>query len=240
MSLAAINSQYIGLNGLSGALTYNGGAYGLYSNANIENAKTGIANAYDLSATSNSYSNKASVSSSSFSQQCQAIEFLLQENRIDDAMEKYDSLYNDMASNSYYQGYTENEIKTLLQEKYIDATGTTLVKDISENPKSSFAAAFESSIPIVGMLYSNHSSDEFIAKATGTKVSELSKTQSALGVLTGTAASAGTSAAVYSLIKYAKKSGTGSKTGKILAACAGAAAALLTYFAGRTKKVENN
>lgn len=58
MGLATINSQYTGLNGLSGyGSTYFMGG-GLYSDSYVENAKSNIANGYELSATSSSYSNK--------------------------------------------------------------------------------------------------------------------------------------------------------------------------------------
>lgn len=246
MSLAAINSQYAGLNGLSGYGTSFLGTSGLYSDAYVENAKTNIANAYDVSATSSSYSNKSSVSSSSFAQQCQAIEYLLQQGRTDDAMAKYDTLYNDMASNSYYQGYTENEIKTLLQEKYLDATGTTIVNDVSANSSSAFETGVQSSIPVIGLLFNNNSSDDFIAEATGTETSGWSKLKTGVGVATGVAASAAAGTGISKLAGLLKGFTTSGKTlskvlnavsgkGKAAAIIAGGAA-LLTYIGGKIIK----
>lgn len=250
MGLATINSQYTGLNGLSGyGSTYFTGG-GLYSDSYVENAKSSIANGYELSATSSSYSNKNSVSSSSFAQQCQAIEYLLQQGRTDDAMAKYNDLYEDMASNSYYEGYTENEIKTLLQEKYMTATGTTIVNDITANSSSAFTSGLESSIPVLGVLFNQNSSDDFVAEATGTDVSGWSQVKKGAGLLTGVGLSAAAGAGLkvgVSALKNLKagstitdaisKASTGK--GKIVAACIAGGAALLTYLGGKLFKSDN-
>ncbi len=254
MSLAALNSQYIGLNGLSGYGTgYYAGTTGLYSDAYVDNAKSSIQNGYEISATSNSYSNKSAVSSSSFAQQCQAIEYLLQNGRTDDAMKKYDSLYEDMASNAYYQGYTENEIKTLLQEKYLEATGTTVVNDISANSTSAFETGAQSSIPVVGLLFSNNSKDDFIAEATGTETSGWSKVKTGAGVA-ATAAASGVAAAGLTALHSKKIGGclTSLKNNGIMgsikkaftgkgkwAAIGAAAAALGTFVCGKIFKDKN-
>lgn len=248
MGLATINSQYTGLNGLSGysSLGFTGTS-SLYSDAYVDNAKTSIANGYEVSATSNSYANKASVSSSSFSQQCQAIEYLLQSGRTDDAMAKYNALYDDMASNSYYNGYSENEIKTLLQEKYLDATGTTIVNDISGNSASAFETGVQSSIPVLGLLFNTNSSDDFIAEATGTETSGWSKLKAGAGVTTGVVASAAAGAGISKLAGLLKNNGTStlskiantvsklSGKGKIAAVVAGGLA-LATYIGGKIIK----
>ncbi len=249
MGLATINSQYTGLNGLSGyGSTYFMGG-GLYSDSYVENAKSNIANGYELSATSSSYSNKNSVSSSSFAQQCQAIEYLLQQGRTDDAMAKYKDLYEDMASNSYYEGYTENEIKTLLQEKYMTATGTTLVNDITTNSNSAFTSGLESSIPVLGLLFNENSSDDFVAEATGTEVSGWSNVKKGAGVVAGVGLSAAAGAGLEvglsalknlknsSITEAISKAATGK--GKIVAACVAGGAALLTYIGSKLFNSDN-
>lgn len=249
MGLATINSQYTGLNGLSGyGSTYFMGG-GLYSDSYVENAKSNIANGYELSATSSSYSNKNSVSSSSFAQQCQAIEYLLQQGRTDDAMAKYKDLYEDMASNSYYEGYTENEIKTLLQEKYMTATGTTLVNDITTNSNSAFTSGLESSIPVLGLLFNENSSDDFVAEATGTEVSGWSNVKKGAGVVAGVGLSAAAGAGLevgLSALKNLKNSSTteaiskaATGKGKIVAACVAGGAALLTYIGSKLFNSDN-
>ncbi|MCD8023904.1 MAG: hypothetical protein LUE64_00015 [Candidatus Gastranaerophilales bacterium] len=208
MGISTITSQYTGLNGITSyGTSYSGG---LYSDAYVDTVKDSIENSYEISATSNSYSNKSTVSSSSFAQQCQAIEYLLEQGRTDAAMDKYDDLYEDMASNSYYSGYTENEIKTLLQEKYLDATGSTIVSSISESADSAYTTGVKSSIPIIGALYSTNSADDFIAEATGTETSGWSKVKSALGVVTGTTLSAAAGAGIATAVSVAK--GVASKT----------------------------
>lgn len=249
MGLATINSQYTGLNGLSGyGSTYFMGG-GLYSDSYVENAKSNIANGYELSATSSSYSNKNSVSSSSFAQQCQAIEYLLQQGRTDDAMAKYKDLYDDMASNSYYEGYTENEIKTLLQEKYMTATGTTLVNDITTNSNSAFTSGLESSIPVLGLLFNENSSDDFVAEATGTEVSGWSNVKKGAGVVAGVGLSAAAGAGLevgLSALKNLKNSSiteviskAAKGKGKIVAACVAGGAALLTYIGSKLFNSDN-
>ena len=249
MGLATINSQYTGLNGLSGyGSTYFTGG-GLYSDSYVENAKSSIANGYELSATSSSYSNKSNVSSSSFAQQCQAIEYLLQQGRTDDAMAKYNDLYEDMASNSYYEGYTENEIKTLLQEKYMTATGTTIVNDITANSNSAFTSGLESSIPVLGLLFNQNSSDDFVAEATGTDVSGWSQVKKGAGVVAGIGLSAAAGAGLeigVSTLKNIKNSGitkaisnAATGKGKIVAACVAGGAALLTFIGSKLFKSDN-
>ncbi len=239
MGLAAINNQYLNLNGICGGYGMGYAGAGLYSESYTDNAKQCIENGYELSAVTNSYANKASVSSSSFAQQCQAIEFLLNQGRTDDAMAKYNDLYKDMASNSYYEGYNENEIKTLMQDKYLTATGTTIVNDIANNSSSSFAAGAKSSIPIVGALNSNNSSDDFVAEATGTKKSGWSTVKKGAGVVAGVGASAG---AVYGITKLA---GMGASSSSMLntiskssktAAIATAVLAIGTFIAGKIIK----
>ncbi len=246
MSLAAINSQYNGLNGLAGyGGVYGTGAYSMYSDSYVDNAKDSIANGYEVSATSNSYANKASVSSSSFAQQCQAIEYMLQKGRTDDAMAAYKDLYEDMASNSYYQGYTENEIKTLLQDAYLNATGTTIVNDISLNANSSFEAGMESAVPVIGLLQNNNSADDFIAEATDTPVSGWSQVKAGAGVATTSALSAAVATAGVGIIAGAKSGGlsgvltglknafTGKSKGAIVAGIVAAGASILTYVGSK-------
>ena len=249
MGLATINSQYTGLNGLSGyGSTYFMGG-GLYSDSYVENAKSNIANGYELSATSSSYSNKNSVSSSSFAQQCQAIEYLLQQGRTDDAMAKYKELYDDMASNSYYEVYTENEIKTLMQEKYMTATGTTLVNDITTNSNSAFTSGLESSITVLGLLFNENSSDDFVAEATVNEVSGWCNIQKGAGVVAGVGLSAAAGAGLEvglsalknlknsSITEAISKAATGK--GKIVAACVAGGAALLTYIGSKLFNSDN-
>lgn len=228
MSLAAINSQYNGLNGIAGG--YCGGwgyAGGLYSDANVGNIKQSIANGYEISAASNSYANKASVSSSNFTQQSQAIQYLLQEGREDDAIAKYHSLFNEMASNPYYEGYSENDIKTLMQQRYMEATGSTLVNDINENAGSSFTTGLVSSIPLVGAFLDGTSKSDFIAEVTGTPKSTKGKAGKAAGVVTGMGIGAGLGALSAGLLKK------GGKGAKIAGLVIGAAAALATFVTGK-------
>ncbi len=236
MGLATINGQYNGLNGMNAGLGGYMGGFGagtgsLYTGAYVDNVKNNIANGYEISATSNSYANKASVSSSSFNQQCQSIGYLLQQGRSDAAMKKYHSLYDDMASNSYYQGYNENEIKTLIQEQYLNATGSTIVNDAVDNGKSSFVAGLDNTIPVFGLLNSSHSKEEFVAEVTGTSVSKKDKVRKAAGVATGVALSGALGAAAVAA-KQAFTTG-GTTMSKMTGALIAGGVALATYIGGR-------
>ena len=235
MGLSAINGQYLGLNGLSGygATLGFGGSYSLYAGTNTEAMKNNIASAYDVSATSTSYSQKANASSASFAQQCQTIHQLLQEGRSDEAMKVYNKLYQDMAGNSYYSSYSDNEIKTAIQEQYMNANDTTLVSDISNNAQSEFGASLSQSIPIFGLLSENASKDEFTAKATGTNTSNASKVEAVLGTLAGSAGSGAVGAAVGAAIGAR---GGHTKGGAIIGAIVGAASSLITSITTKAIK----
>jgi len=226
MSLSAINSQYLGLNGLStmGGFT---GATGIANDGWADTVKNGVKNQYEISATTSSYNNKGTVSSSSFQQQCQTIKYLLEDGRTDDAMKKFNDLYQDMKTNEYYAGYSENEIKTLLQEKYMEATGATIISDIDTKAPSDFTSGFVNSIPLVGFLFPKNSGDEFIAEVTGTETSGFSKVKKGAGAVTATGLAAGAGALAASLMKK------GSKAAKIAGAIIGGGAALLTFITGK-------
>lgn len=251
MSLATLTGQYTGLNGLSGGsfgfgngyssyggYGYNGYGYGtaaLYNGANKEAVKDNMATSYELNANSGAYSNKPAVDSSSFSQRCQTIQHLLKEGRTGEAMSIYNQLYKEMESNAHYEGYDANSIRTLLQEQYITATGSSIVNDISTYGKSSFAANFEGSIPLAGLLCESTSRDSFVSKVTGTEQSNTSKVKSVMGAAAGTAVSGGIGAMAGGIIGGMKgKSGRAA----ILGAVVGAGTSLVTSIVGKFVKAK--
>ena len=120
----------------------------------------------------------------------------MQNGRQDEANKKYSELLKEMTEDPYYQGYSTSELKTLLQEKYISSTGTSIVSDANAKGQSSFVAGLNSSIPLVGSLLQQSSKDELIANATGTSVSSSAKVSSAMGKLTGMAATVGAGAGI--------------------------------------------
>lgn len=197
MSLATINGQYNGLNGLAyGGVGFAGG-YGI----NSDMAKNNIMNIYDINATQNAYGNKHYVELKSYTQQCQTIHYLIESGRIEDAMQKYNQLLNDMKDSPNYEGYADNEIKTLLQEQYVNSTGKSLVADIEEsNARSSFGSGFLKSIPIIGALSETTSKDDFIAEVTGTDKSKGAKVADFAGKTTGVVTGAGTGAGIGAMI----------------------------------------
>lgn len=227
MGLEAINSQYLGLNGLAGyGCNYAGGIYGggLYGASNVGAIEQNIQNGYEVGACSSAYSNKANVSSANFAQQCQSIQYLLNSGSTDDAILQYDSLYRQMKENPYYQNYSTSEIKTLLQQKYMEATGTTIVNDIDTKVSGSFVTGLKNTVPVVGLMCQDVSKEDFISKATGTPKSDGATVKEILGVAAGTAASGG--------IGYAVSKGLrGGKGWK--GAVIGAVASVGTYLLGK-------
>lgn len=196
MSLATINSQYNGLNGLVGSY---GGNYSF----NADAAKDNIIKFYDVNSTRNAYGNKHYVELKNYTEQCQTIHYLVQSGRTEEAMNKYNTLMSDMKNSSNYEGYSDNEIKTLLQEQYANATGKSLVADIEESSApSSFGSGFLKSIPIVGALSETTSKDDFIAEVTGTEKSKGSKVADVAGKATGVLAGAGTGAAIGAVVGF--------------------------------------
>lgn len=194
MSLATINSQYNGLNGLA---TGFGGSYGF----NADAAKENIINFYDVNATRNAYGNKHTVELKNYTQQCQTIHYLVQSGRIDDATAQYKALLNEMKESANYEGYSENEVKTILQEQYANATGTSLVADIEQSSApSGFGSGFLKSIPIIGSLCETTSKEDLISEVTGVEKSKGDKVAEVAGKVTGVAAGAGIGAGIGTII----------------------------------------
>ena len=117
----------------------------------------------------------------------------------------------------------------------MNATGTSIVNDISNNAQSEFTSSLSSSIPVFGLLCENASKDDFIAKATGTDTSNASKVESVLGTLAGSAVSGGAGALVGAAIG-AKNNHT--KGGAIIGAIIGAASSLITSISNKAIKAK--
>ena len=220
-------TSYNSLNGLgliTGATSGYGygtyGGYGLYgglyaSDAYVENAKKSMENGYDLSTTRQSFTGKQSTESATFTEHCQTIQYMLQEGRSDDALFEFNNMVDEMEELGQYSGYTEQQIKTLAQNQYKSATGSTLLGDISKYADSSFGAGVKSAIPGLNFFTQANSKEDLISEVTGTKKSDFATASKVGGAVVG---GLGTAAAGYGIFKLARSSSGSGLIGKALKA----------------------
>ena len=211
MSLG-LTTGYNSLNGL-GLITgttsgYGCGMYGGYggyyaSDEYVENAKKSMENGYDISTTRQSFTGKQSTETMTFTEHCQTIQYMLQEGRSDDALFEFNNMVDEMEELGQYSGYTEQQIKTLAQNQYRNATGSTLLGDISKYADSSFEKKKKNAIPGVNFFTQTNSKEDLISEVTGTKKSDYATASKVGGALVG---GVGTAAAGYGIFKLAKSS----------------------------------
>ncbi len=163
---------YSSLNGL-GLITgttsgYGGYGYygGLSNSAYVENAKNSIANSYSLRTAQQSYSNKQSTEANSINLKCQTIKDMLQDGRSDDAISAFNNLVQQVSDYGQYAGYSETDIKALLQNQYAAACNSTFLGDISKYADSSFVTGLKNSNPITMFLCQSNSKGDLKAQAT--------------------------------------------------------------------------
>lgn len=231
-------SSYSSLNGLGlitgGTSGYGYGGYYTASDAYTENAKKSISNNYDIQTTQQSYSNLQNTESMSFTMHCQVIQNMLQSGRSDDALLEFNNMVDEMANLSQYANYNEQQLKTLAQNQYKSATGSTLLGDISKYGNSSFTTGFTNSIPIIGLLFQSNSKNDLVSEVTGTKKSTLGSVAKIGGAAVGGAAFGTLAVATNTVRKAAKgnvlkdlasKLGSTKKAGKValIGAAVGAA-----------------
>ncbi len=207
-------TSYNALNGL-GLITGNTsgygygstyGGYGLYgglysSDEYVENAKKSMENGYDLRTTSQSFTGKQSTETMTFTEHCQTIQYMLQEGRSDDALFEFNNMVDEMTELGQYSGYTEQQIKTLAQNQYKSATGSTLLGDISKYADSSFGSGVKSAIPVVNFFTQSNSKEDLISEVTGTKKSDYATASKVGGAVVG---GLGTAAAGYGVFQLAR------------------------------------
>ncbi len=222
---------YSSLNGL-GLITgttsgYGGYGYygGLSDSTYVENAKTSIANSYNLRTTQQSYSNLQSAQTASLNLECQTIKDLLQDGRSDDAMAAFDELVDNMSELSQYQGYDESYIKTMIQTQYATACNSTLLGDIAKYSDSSFISGLKNSNPISIFLCQSSSKADLKADVTGKDVSNFDTFVKGAGAAVGGAGALLAGSTLLSAKKCWKNAkttlGTNASFGKTLANAAG-------------------
>lgn len=213
MSLGLTN--YNSLNGLGlitgGTSGYGYGGYGgLYaSDEYVERAKKSIANSYDLSTTRQSFTGKQSTESMTFTEHCQTIQYMLQEGRSDDALFEFNNMVDEMEELGQYEGYTEQQIKTIAQNQYKNATGSTLLGDISKYADSAFDSGVKSAIPVANFFTQANSKEDLISEVTGTKKSDYAKASKVGGAVVGGIGTATAGWGAFKLIKSTAGSSSG-------------------------------
>lgn len=229
-------SSYSSLNGL-GLITGSTSGYGNYgycggfgSKEYTQYAKETIENNYDVQTTRQLYSNMQSTETMSFAMQSQVIQNMLQTGRTDDALFEFNNMVNEMSGLSQYAGYTEQQIKTLAQNQYKNATGTALLNDITKYADGSFISGVKGSIPIVNLFTQTNSKNDLIAEVTGTKKSNFGTVTKIAGAATGGAAF-GTLAVAGNAIRKGAKAGASS------GALSSIGTTLQTAFKGKTGKI---
>ncbi len=128
---------------------YSGGFGNLYANENyVENTKNSYEGMYDVNKTAQSYQQKDLSQGNTLAKNCQTIKNLLQEGRTDAAMDEYDEILETLSNYQQYQGYSEDDIKTKIEEAYLGACDTTLQGDIAKYADNSFVSGLKNSNPL--------------------------------------------------------------------------------------------
>lgn len=220
---------YSNLNGLgliTGATSGYGG-YGYYGaltdSTYVDNAKTSIANNYEIRSTNQSYTNLQKMQQSSFNLKCQNIKFKLQDGRSDDAVKEFNELVQQMSQLSQYQACDESDIITKIHNEYATACGSTLLGDISRYSDSSFISGVKNSNPLSVFLCQSSSKADVRAQVTGDTVSNADRFIKCAGAAAGGAGVALAGSAllgVRSAYKHAKSSSTTGKFAEVLGATA--------------------
>lgn len=170
-------SSYSSLNGLGlitgGTSGYYGGYYGGFGNSQYaEYAKEAITNSYDVTTTQQSFNNMQSTQRNTLTANCQTIQDMLKEGRSDAALDTFNSMVDTLSQYGQYAGYSEEDIKNLIQQQYITATGgSTLLGDVSKYGDSSFTAGLKNSNPISIFLCQSNSKKDLKAEITSRPVS---------------------------------------------------------------------
>lgn len=166
-------SSYGSLNGLGlitgGTSGYGyGGYYGGFGNSKYtEYAKESITNSYDVSTTQQSFNNMQATQNNTLNANCQTIQDMLKNGRYDDALDTFNSTVNTLSKYGQYAGYSEEDIKNLIQQQYVTATsGSTLLGDVSKYGDSSFVSGLKASNPISVFLCQSASRNDLKAEIT--------------------------------------------------------------------------
>jgi len=226
-----LTTNYSALNGLgliTGTTSGYGYGYGYYgaSDTYTQNAKKSIANNYEVRTTNQSYANKQNTENNTLTANCVLMQDLLKEGRTDDAISIFNDTVETLSEYSQYQGYSEQDIKGLIQEKYMTAcNGSTLKGDIAKYADGAFESGLKNSNPITVWFTQTNNKEDFREIVTGEPKDKNAFAMKTAGTIAGGAATAAVGfAAVKNIAKLA-----GTSNGKKALSAAGG---LLSKVAG--------
>ncbi len=135
--------------------------------------------------------------SAGYTADIEAIQQYLENGKVDKAIDLYNQLLNEISETADDYGYdlSEGQKASILTGAYRYTTGESFNGAMQQNTSSSFITGIKEGIPVVGWFVEGTSSDEALAKASGTKTEfkdKVIETAGAVasGVATGAAAGA--------------------------------------------------
>ncbi len=144
---------------------------------------------YTRATSSTNFRTMSNNIASGYSSDIEIIQKYLKDGKTDKAIEKYESLFEDIktTTGNYRYSLTDSEVESILKTSYENVTGTSLTDSIEKNTSGSFMTGFKQSIPIFGLFCNDVSEAEALAKITGDEVSTKDRLLEVAGWATGTA-----------------------------------------------------
>lgn len=125
-----------------------------------------------------------------YEQQMHIIEKYIKHGEIDKALDKYNSLFDEIKSTNTYgnKTITDSQVTTIMSNAYQNATGTEITDALDKKTSSPFASGLLQGIPIIGMFCQDTTSAEAYAKLDNDKVSAKDKAFEYAGAMSSAAA----------------------------------------------------
>ena len=159
-----------------------------YGDATYGSNVTGTSSTgYTRATSSTNFRTMSNNIASGYSSDIEIIQKYLKDGKTDKAIEKYESLFEDITTRNYRYSLTDSEVESMLKTSYENVTGTSLTDSIEKNTSGSFMTGFKQSIPIFGLFCNDVSEAEALAKITGDEVSTKDRLLEVAGWVTGTA-----------------------------------------------------
>ena len=145
---------------------------------------------YTRATSSTNFRTMSNNIASGYSSDIEIIQKYLKDGKTDKAIEKYESLFEDIktTTGNYRYSLTDSEIESILSTSYQNITGTSIVDAIEKNTCGSFLTGLKQSIPIFGLFCNDVSEAEAIAKISGDEVSLKDRALELAGMAVGTVA----------------------------------------------------
>lgn len=176
-----------------------------YGNGGVTSGTSGVysATATKRQASVASLSNLSNINATSYASKYNQINIYLQEGETEKALELWNDLKEEVTTayastnNNWYMD--DSSIETQLENGFYATTGL----NFDDGLESEFVHQFKKSIPIVNLFTDDYSKEEYLAKKTGTEMSDKTKTKGVFGRICGTlvtAAGGGAAAGVTAAV----------------------------------------